>query len=187
MGNPTDGRNAAAVEADESSDADHAQYLTFMLNRETFGIGILSVREIIEYSTLTQVPLMPACICGVINLRGAVVPVMNLATRLGRQSAPVTKYTCIVIVEIEQPDGLQVIGMMVDAVNAVLCIPPGDIEPAPRFGTHIRADFIAGMGKVGEKFVILLKTDSVLSIDEISALAQLPAPGSPEALTAAAQ
>jgi len=185
MRDRADRRNAEADEADEASDIDHAQYLTFMLNGETFGIGIMSVREIIEYGTLTQVPLMPACICGVINLRGSVVPVMDLATRFGRQSAPVTKYTCIVIVEMEQPDGLQVIGMRVDAVNAVLGISPEDIEPAPRLGTHIRADFIAGMGKAGEKFVILLKADSVLSIDEISALAELSAPGSPQVRTVA--
>lgn len=184
MSNQADGRNAAAGE-DESSDIDHTQYLTFMLNGETFGIGIRSVREIIEYDNPTQVPLMPACIRGVINLRGAVVPVMDLATRFGRPSAPITKYTCIVIVELEQPDGLQVIGMRVDAVNAVLGILPQDIEAAPRFGTRIRADFLAGMGKVGEKFVILLKADSVLSVDEISALAQLSAPGSSEALAAA--
>lgn len=187
MSNPADRREAAADEADESSGIDHAQYLTFMLNGETFGIGIMSVREIIEYGALTQVPLMPACIRGVINLRGAVVPVMDLATRFGRRSAPVTRYTCIVIVEMEHPDGLQVIGMTVDAVNAVLAIPPADIEPAPRFGTHIRADFIAGMGRVNEKFVILLKAGSVLSVDEISALAQLSAPGSPEAPAVATQ
>lgn len=186
MSNQVDNRNAAADEADESSDIDHAQYLTFMLNGETFGIGILSVREIIEYGPMTEVPLMPACIRGVINLRGAVVPVVDLATRFGLQSKPITKYTCIVIVELEQSDGLQVIGMMVDAVNAVLAIPPEDVEPAPHFGTHIRSDFISGMGKVNEKFVILLKADSVLSIDEISALAELSAPGSRETLAVAA-
>jgi len=187
MNNPVDNRNAAADEADESPDIDHTQYLTFMLNGETFGIGLMSVREIIEYGAPTRVPLMPACIRGVINLRGAVVPVVDLATRFGQQSKPVTKYTCIVIVELQQPDGLQVIGMMVDAVNAVLGIPPADVEPAPHFGTHIRADFISGMGKANEKFVILLKADSVLSVDEISALAQLSAPGSREALAVATQ
>lgn len=195
MSNQIGSRDAAASEADdESSDIEHIQYLTFMLNGETFGIGIMSVREIIEYGSLTQVPMMPPCIRGVINLRGAVVPVMDLATRFGRQSMPVTKYTCIVIVELERPDGLQVIGVVVDAVNAVLDIDPADIEPAPHFGTHIRSDFIAGIGKVDEKFVILLKADSVLSTDEISALAEstasavkLPATSSPEALAAAAQ
>ena len=161
------------VVGEANAGADHAQYLTFMLNSETFAIGILSVKEIIGYGGLTEVPLMPACIRGVINLRGAVVPVMDLSARFGRESTPVTKYTCIVIVEIEAGEEQQVIGIVVDAVNAVLEIEDSEIEPPPKFGAKIRSDFIVGMGKVNGKFVILLNVDSVLSVDEISALVGL--------------
>ncbi|MGE5651393.1 MAG: chemotaxis protein CheW [Bacillota bacterium] len=152
---------------------DHAQYLTFMLGGEVFAIGILAVKEIIEYGGVTTVPMMPDCIRGVINLRGAVVPVMDLSSRFGRRATEVGKRTCIVIVEIEAGGEQQVVGVMVDAVNAVLEIPASQIEPAPSFGAKIRTDFIAGMGKVGGKFVILLNVDNVLSAQEVGALAEL--------------
>lgn len=151
--------------------AEPKQYLTFMLGGEIYAVGILAVKEIIEYAGLTPVPMMPEAIRGVINLRGAVVPVMDLAARLGRKASAITKRTCIIIVEVEQGGEHQVIGAMVDAVNAVLEIAPADIEPAPAFGARIRSDFIAGMGKVNGKFVILLDAGQVLSVDEISALA----------------
>ena len=145
-----------------------AQYLTFMLAGEIFAIGILAVKEIIEYHGLTEVPMMPACVRGVINLRGAVVPVMDMLARFGRPPSPITKRSCIVIVEVEAGDEHQVIGVVVDAVNEVLDIAPADIEPAPAFGARIRSDFIQGMGKVKGKFVILLDPNCVLSIDEIA-------------------
>ena len=154
---------------------DHTQYLTFMLSGEVFAIGILAIKEIIEYGGLTVVPMMPECIRGVINLRGAVVPVMDLSSRFGRPATGVTKRTCIVIVEIETAGEQQVVGVMVDAVNAVLEIAAADIEPAPAFGAKIRTDFIAGMGKVNGKFVILLNVDNVLSTEEVGALAELGA------------
>jgi purine-binding chemotaxis protein CheW len=149
------------------------QFLTFMLAGEAFAINILSIKEIIEYHNLTEVPMMPASVRGVINLRGAVVPVMDLLARFGRMPSQVTKRTCIVIVEVEaEVDGepeRQVIGVVVDAVNEVLDI--ADIEPAPAFGARIRTDFIQGMGKVRGKFVILLNVNHVLSLDEIQAAA----------------
>jgi purine-binding chemotaxis protein CheW len=152
-----------------------AQYLTFMLAGEVFAIGILAIKEIIEYHGLTEVPMMPACVRGVINLRGAVVPVMDMLARFGRPSSPITKRSCIVIVEVELEDEHQVIGVIVDAVNEVLDIAPADIEPAPAFGARIRSDFIHGMGKVKGKFVILLNPNSVLSIDEIESAASVAA------------
>jgi len=145
------------------------QYLTFQLAGESFAIGILSIKEIIEYHTLTEVPMMPASVRGVINLRGAVVPVMDLLARFGRPSSEVTKRTCIVIVEIEADEERQVIGVVVDAVNEVLDIDAADIEPPPSFGANIRTDFIQGMGKVKGKFVILLNVHQVLSIDDLQA------------------
>ena len=154
---------------------DQQQYLTFMLGGETFAIGILAIKEIIEYGQLTEVPRMPASIRGVINLRGSVVPVIDLAARFGKQPTAVGRRTCIVILEVHsdesEGDGHQVIGVMVDAVNEVLDIPATEIEPAPSFGAKIRADFIQGMGKVAGKFVILLNADRVLSVDEMAELA----------------
>ncbi|HEY0843951.1 MAG TPA: chemotaxis protein CheW, partial [Noviherbaspirillum sp.] len=120
----------------------------------------------------TEVPMMPGCVRGVINLRGAVVPVMDLAARFGKPATAVTKRTCIVIVEVEAGGERQDMGVVVDAVNAVLEIPAADIEPAPAFGARIRTDFIEGMGKIDGKFVILLNVNQVLSAEEIGALAQ---------------
>lgn len=148
-----------------------AQYLTFMLGGESFGIGIMAVKEIIEFGNITEVPMMPESIRGVINLRGAVVPVMDLAARFGRAPSVPGKRTCIVIVELELEGERQVTGIIVDAVSAVLDIPAADIEPAPSFGTRIRGDFIGGMGKVNGKFVILLNVEQVLRLDGLPELA----------------
>ena len=147
-----------------------AQYLTFLLAGEMFGVGILNVKEIIEYGNLTEIPMMPAFIRGVINLRGSVVPVIDLAARFGGKSTEVGRRTCIVIVEVADEEMHHDIGIMVDAVSEVLEIPAGDIEPPPSFGARIRADFIFGMGKVAGKFVILLAIDKVLSVEEIALL-----------------
>ena len=147
------------------------QSLTFMLGGDVYAIGILSIKEIIEYTPMTEVPLMPPCIRGVINLRGAVVPVMDLQVRFGQAPRPVTKRTCIVIVEVNTPEGQQVMGVVVDAVNEVLDIDASDIEPPPSFGTRIRSDFISGMAKVHGKFVILLDVNRVLDLDDLQAMA----------------
>jgi purine-binding chemotaxis protein CheW len=158
-----------------SAAVEQKQYLTFMLGGEMFAIGILGIKEIIEYAGLTEVPMMPECIRGVINLRGAVVPVMDLSARFGKPATAVTKRTCIVIVEVETEGERQDMGVVVDAVNAVLEIPSSEIEPPPAFGARIRTDFIEGMGKVNGKFVILLNVNRVLSIEEIGALAEIGA------------
>ncbi|WP_089400669.1 chemotaxis protein CheW [Noviherbaspirillum humi] len=133
-------------------------YLSFTLGSERFAIGIMNVREIIEYPELTDVPMMAPCMRGVLNLRGAAVTVMDLAQRFGWPLAPVTRRSCVVIVELGSPaDGRsQVIGVVVDAVNAVLDIAPEQVEPAPAFGARIARDFIAGMAKVEGRFVILI-------------------------------
>jgi purine-binding chemotaxis protein CheW len=153
------------------------QYLTFMLGGEMFSISILCIREIIWYSNLTEVPMMPSCIRGVINLRGAVVPVMDLSNRFGKPATPVTKSTCIIIVEVEtQNEGERLsMGVVVDSVQAVLEIAASDIEKAPSFGAKIRSDFIEGIGKVNGKFVILLNVNQVLSMQEIGEMGQAAA------------
>lgn len=159
-----------AVPGSGEAAAPSTQYLTFTLGGETFALGILNVKEIIEYAGVTEVPMMSECIRGVINLRGAVVTVMDLAARFGRPPATIGKRTCIVIVEIEDEGERQVVGVMVDAVNAVLDIDGADIEPPPNFGARIRNDFIQGMGKVNNRFVILLDIGRVFSIPEIAAM-----------------
>lgn len=147
------------------------QYLTFMLSGETYAINILCIKEIIQYSELTEVPRMPNFIRGVINLRGAVVPVIDLSARFGKLPSAVGRRNCIIIVEVAIEEGTHSVGVVVDAVNAVLEIPAGEIEPAPTFGANIHAEFIAGMGKVNGKFVIILNIQQVLSMDDMAALA----------------
>ncbi len=153
--------------------AEIQQFLTFTLGSEMFAVGTLSVKEIIEYGHLTEVPMMPDFIRGVINLRGAVVPVVDLGARFGRGETHVTRRTCIVIIEVPSGDEKQDIGVVVDAVSEVLEIPATEIEPPPAFGAKIRTDFIHGMGKVNGRFVILLDVGKVLSVDEISTLASV--------------
>ncbi|MGZ4977445.1 MAG: chemotaxis protein CheW [Methylobacter sp.] len=154
------------------------QYLTFMLSGETYAISILRIKEIIQYGQLTEVPRMPDFIRGVINLRGAVVPVIDLSARFGKLPTAIGRRNCIIIIEVDIGDGTQSVGIMVDAVNAVLEIPGSEIEAAPTFGTNIRADFIAGMGKISGKFVIILNIQHVLSMDDMAALAVAGSSGS---------
>ncbi len=146
------------------------QYLTFTVATEVFAIAISAIKEIIEYRPPTEVPMMPPHIRGVINLRGRVVPVIDLAVRFGRTKAEASRRTCIVILEIHQEDQQQEIGVVVDAVSAVLDMADADIEPPPKFGAKLRTDFISGMGKIDDKFVIILDVDKVLSIAELSML-----------------
>lgn len=146
------------------------QYLTFLLGGEMYAVRILNVKEIIEYGSLTEIPMMPAFIRGVINLRGAVVPVVDLAARFGSGSTVVGRRTCIIIIELAEGDARQDIGVVVDAVSEVLEIPAAEIEPPPSFGAKIRADFIDGMGKVNGKFVIILNIRQVLSVEEMAML-----------------
>lgn len=151
--------------------SENSQYLTFILGNEVFAINILNIKEIIEYGQLTEVPRMPSFIRGVINLRGSVVPVIDLTARFGKTASEITRKTCVVILEVMFEDEKHVVGVMVDAVNAVLDIEADQIEPAPTFGANIRSDFIQGMGKVENKFVIILDVNYVLSMDEMAVLA----------------
>ena len=162
---------AVSAAAAGTSEQTH-QYLTFVLAGEIFAMGILAIKEIIEYAALTEVPMMPEYVRGVINLRGSVVPVIDLSVRFGKPSSPVTKRTCIVIIEIVSRGERHVLGVVVDAVNAVLDIPGTEIEPPPAFGASIRTDFIQGMGKVNNKFVVLLDVDHVLAADEMQVLTE---------------
>ena len=162
-----------ALEPQERQAAQGQQYLTFSVTGEVFGIAIVSIKEIIEYRTTTEVPMMPDFMRGVINLRGRVVPVIDLAVRFGRPRGELTARSCIVIVEAQQEGEQHDLGVVVDAVSAVADIADADIEPPPSFGTRLRSEFITGMGKIGEKFVILLDVNRVLSIDELSTLGDM--------------
>lgn len=166
--------NAVVTAGDGKFIADTAQYLTFLLGGEVFALGILNIKEIIQYGELTEVPMMPAFIRGVINLRGKVVPVVDLAARFGRGTTNVARRTSIVIIEMDHDDETegQQLGVMVDAVNEVVDIAQTDIEPAPSFGAKIRPDFISGMAKREGKFIIVLNLEQVLSVEEMSTFGQ---------------
>ncbi|MCO4858974.1 chemotaxis protein CheW [Herbaspirillum sp. WGmk3] len=146
------------------------QFLTFLVGTESFAMPIASIREIIEFGGLTEVPLMPDFLRGVINLRGSVVPVIDLSVRFGRAPTVEAKRTCIIIMELVQDEQLLLLGVMVDAVSAVLSIGVDHIEPRPSFGAGIRADFIEGMINVNERFIVVLDVQRVLSVDELASL-----------------
>jgi len=167
---------ALAVQEEEN------QFLTFLLGNEMFAIDILGIKEIIEYGDLTTVPMMPSFIRGVINLRGAVVPVVDLSARFGRDGSRVTRRTCIVIIETGNESEKQDIGIVVDSVSEVLEIPEEEIEPPPSFGSRLRAEFISGMGKVKDKFVIILDVNKVLSVDELAMLTEVDSTMASEAM-----
>lgn len=149
------------------------QYLTFTLGGDMYAVETLSVKEIIEYGHVTTVPMMPASIRGVINLRGAVVPVIDLKARFGAPPTVATRRTCIVIIELSEASEQQVLGIVVDTVSEVLEIPGSEIEAPPAFGARIRTDFIRGMGKVKGGFVILLNVGAVLANEELSLLSEV--------------
>jgi purine-binding chemotaxis protein CheW len=167
MSAPTPTQTPAAGSAAASG-----QYLTFLLDNGSFAIDINAVREIIQYGQMTAVPLMPDFVRGVINLRGAVVPVIDLQARFGKQPAQVGKKTCIVIFDSHR-DGERVeLGLMVDAVSAVIDIAANQIEPPPQFGGAVRREFIKGMGKVGDNFVIILEPHKALDVQEMADLCE---------------
>ncbi len=144
------------------------QFLTFISGSESFAVDIHSVKEIKEYSHITTIPLMPISVLGVINLRGNVVPIIDLQVRIGKEKSKITKRTCIIIVELTYSDEKMDVGLMVDAVSEVIDIPITEIEKAPSFGSKIRNDFIKSIGKIEGKFIIILNIINVLSIDELS-------------------
>lgn len=157
------------------------QFLSFQLAGEEFAFGILRVKEILEYDTITRVPSAPAAIRGVINLRGSVVPVVDLAMLFGLPPTAVTKRTCIVIVEVRVDDAEIVMGVLADAVSQVIDLGPDAIEPPPAFGSRVRVEYLVGMGKVdARKFVLILDIDRLLS--DVT----LPAPEAPAPEPAAA-
>lgn len=138
------------------------QYLTFTLRAENFAIEIGKVREVLDVSTLTKIPRMPDYLSGVINLRGSVVPVMDLGQKLGMDAIVHAKSTCIMILDLEVAGNLMEIGVLTDSVQMVLDLQTEEIEAVPRMGTDINTDFLKGIGRHGEKFLLLLDIDKVM-------------------------
>jgi len=154
----------AKVETLESARmAEEGKYLTFALGNEEYGLEILKVREIIGYMDITAVPQMPSYIRGVINLRGQVIPVIDLRAKFSMATAEITEQTCIIVVENTQQGHKFSTGIVVDRVSEVLDISEGNIEQSPQFGDSVNTDFILGMGKIGESVKILLDIDKVLA------------------------
>ena len=158
------------------------QYLTFLLAGEEYAISILKVKEIIEYDTVTVVPKTPKWIRGVINLRGSVVPVVDLAVKFGLEERPVTRTSCIVIVDGQLENQNTTMGIVADAVSQVMDLAANDIREVPEFGTRVQVNYLLGMAQLGKKFALLLDVDKVLSTDELLNLEEVAAAAStPEA------
>jgi len=162
------------------------QYLSFILAAQEYALGILRVKEIIEYDTVTPVPGAPVWVRGVFNLRGSVVPVVDLTIKLGLPPATLTRRSCIVVVEVRLGGEDIVLGLLADAIGQVIDLGPEDVASPPSFGTPVHADYLVGMGRVatGRHFVLLLDIDKVLSTQEIvlataAPLPEMPAKGPP--------
>lgn len=146
------------------------KYLTFSLDKEEYGIGILKVKEIIGMMPITSVPRTPEFVKGVINLRGKVIPVIDLRSKFEMEAIPYTERTCIIVVEIDSESATVLIGIVVDEVSEVLNIGEEQIEETPTFGTKVNTGYILGMAKIEGRVKILLNIDRVLSAEEISAM-----------------
>jgi len=161
----------SARPAETPGDEAAAQYLTFLVGDEVFAMEISAVREIIQHGAVTPVPLMPNFVRGVINLRGSVVPVIDMKSRFGWGRAEVGKKTCIIIFDAIHSGERVELGLMVDAVSEVVDIPGSKVEPPPQFGGAIRHEFIRGMGKLDGRFVIILEPQRALDIEKMAELA----------------
>ncbi len=148
--------------------AESCQYLTFKLGEELFALDISNVREVLDYTTITRVPRMPDYMLGVINLRGNVVPVVDMRMKFALPQGDKTVNTCIVIVEVEVEGENLVLGALVDSVQEVFDLDSDHVEPPPKLGTRLNTDFIRGMGKRDEQFVIILEINKIFSIDEVT-------------------
>jgi purine-binding chemotaxis protein CheW len=157
------------------------QYLTFKLEEEVFALDVAKVREILDFTTVTKVPQTPEYMRGVINLRGSVVPVMDLRLKFGMTVTEKTVNTCVIVVETALDGETVVLGVLSDSVQEVIDLEPEQIEPAPRIGTKLNTDYILGMGKQNEQFMMLLDIEKVFSVDGLSVVREaemeLSAPG----------
>ena len=148
------------------------QFLTFKLGDEVFALDISKVREVLDFTTVTKVPRTPEFMRGVINLRGSVVPVVDLRLKFGMTRTESSVNTCIIITEVTVDNDTTVLGALADSVQEVLDLEPGSIAPAPKIGTKLRTEFIKGMGRRDDRFIIILDIDKVFSSDELSLVKQ---------------
>jgi len=146
------------------------QYLTFKLDREVFALDVATVREVLDFTTVTKIPRTPEFMRGVINLRGSVVPVVDLRLAFGMTATEKTVSTCIVVVEVCLEGETTIMGALADSVEEVIDLEPDQIQPAPKLGTSIRTDFIRGMGKRDSQFLMILDIDRVFSADQLAGL-----------------
>ncbi len=171
----------------EGTPAAATQYLTFRVGQQEFGCGLLRVREILQVGPISPVPSTPACIRGVMNVRGSVLPVVDLSIKLGRGETAFTRFTCVMVLELEIEGEMTPIGILADKVDEVVDLGRGDVEMPPPFGMGVRIEYLEGLGKVGTSFIPLLDMDRVLSSAELLAAASAEAPPpSPEAPSAPA-
>ncbi len=157
-------------DTNRETEQDVQQYLTFMIGGEEYGISLLKVKEIIEYDIVTEIPKTPEWVRGVINLRGNVVPVIDLAVKFRLAASVAGKLTCIVITEVECEGEATVMGVMADSVCQVIDLRPRDIETPPTFGTRVKVDYLLGMARSGKKFCLILDTEKVLLTEELLGL-----------------
>jgi purine-binding chemotaxis protein CheW len=146
------------------------QYLTFFIRGEEYAVSILRVKEIIEYDTVTRVPTTPAHVRGVLNLRGTVLPVIDLAAKFGHGDTAATRTTCVIVAETKHDDAMLVVGLLADSVSSVVDIADDAVEPPPSFGTNVRVDFLTGMGKLEGRLVLVLDLDRILTPIELDQL-----------------
>ena len=155
--------------------AETTQYLTFELDGEVFAVDVAKVREILDFTTLTKVPQTPEFMRGVINLRGSVVPVVDMRLKFGMGQTGKTVNTCVIVMEIDLAGETTIVGSLADSVQEVLELEPDQIEPAPRIGTRMRTEFVKGMGKHNDRFIILLDIDRVFSNEELAVVQEMQA------------
>lgn len=160
----------------DTTEIETKQYLTFRLAGETFAVNVAEVREILDFINITKVPKTPDFMRGVINLRGSVVPVVDMKLKFGMEMTEKTVNTCIIVLEVTLDGETTIVGALADSVQEVLELEPADIEPPPRIGMKLNIDFISGMGKLGDEFIIILDTDRIFTFEEVEALGGMVEP-----------
>lgn len=172
--------NAPAIDHDNyestlsiTSTLGQTQFLTFVLSNEQYGVNIIRVQEIKGWTPVTKIPNTPDFVCGVLNLRGTIVPIIDLRIRFNMENAEYTDTTVIIVLSVEQEDGKRVIGFVVDAVSDVLNVEANEVKPAPDLGSHVDMDFLSGLATIGDEMVMLLDIDKMMSTDDINLLETL--------------
>jgi purine-binding chemotaxis protein CheW len=158
-----------AMPEESVDEAGIVQFLTFELLGQRYALVIVQVREIIAHRPITHVPMMPRCIRGVFNLRGQVVPVVDLGIKFGQEAIPITGRTCVVVMDVEGNDGPTMMALIADSVTDVVDVDARNVEPVPDFGTTVPADHLVGMIRVGDEFVPVLDVERILAVDTLLA------------------